>query len=524
MKTKIKKEKIIKNKKKIISDTLSNNINVSNNCINIDINAEDNITNKTINKSLLSWTDKYKPTTLDDIIANKNEIKKIEDWLKNYKSNNKKPYSGSLIVSGNHGTGKNIILNLLFQKFGYTIKQIHSSQMKNKHILDEILHICNKVINVSYTLSSYNNDINNNNNLPKYAIIIDDTDSVSLTSEKDNIIKLFMSNELNKYFPLVFINNLQHSKLISDIRKTCNEVIFNIPSYEDLKKFTLDIINKENINLILEEKDKIIELIIKFSQKDIRRLLNILQDLFFTFGYETITINTLKEFLQISQKKDIDVCLIDATMSLLNKYNGINYSMQLYENEKVLLPLVIHENYYKKFNAIGTCGDNNIDIENILNIMTNISDSISIGDIIETNIYSDQNWYLQSIHGFITCIYTSYQLNSKYKNNNKIILTDRDFSSDLNKTSLKNINKKNITNLQDIYNKKTLDDILLINKYLVELHNNNFNNSLSQKKYNNIINNIKNNYNINNRIIEISSNVDKTIDKTIDKIKKLQTN
>lgn len=508
----VKKEKKIKEKK--VKETKSqyeytNNISVSNDNISININNDDyNIDNNIETIDNTSWLYKYKPQTINDIIGNKDEINKLEKWLNNFKNEK----FSSMIISGNHGTGKNIIMSLLFQKYGYNIKQIHSSQMKNKSVLDEILHICNRVVNISYTLTTFNNNnIDDNKSIPKYAIIIDDTDSVSLTSEKDNILKLFMSNETNKYFPLVFINNLQHSKLINDMKKLCDEIIFDTPSINDIKLFTIDIINKEKLNI---DDDKIIEYIIKFSQRDIRRLLNILQDLHYTFNSSLITMDEFKEFLNISQKKDIDVCLIDATMTLLNKYNNINYAMQLYENEKVLLPLVIHENYYKKFN------ENNTDISNILNIMTNISDSISIGDIIETNIYTDQNWYLQSIHGFITCAYTSYQLDSiNKKSKKKLILNDKDFSSDLNKTSLKNINRKNIFNIQNNFNKYTLDDILLINKYLVEIHNQYNNNIIDTKKYNNIINNIKKNYNINNRIIEISINVDKTISK-FDRFKK----
>ena len=69
-----------------------------------------------------------------------------------------------------------------------------------------------------------------------------------------------------------------------------------------------------------------------------------------------------------------------------------------------------------------------------------ISDSISRGDNIETSIYTDQNWYLQNIHGFYSCLNTSYWIN-KF-NDKDIDQGSIKFSSDLNKTSLKNINKK----------------------------------------------------------------------------------
>jgi len=99
-------------------------------------------------------------------------------------------------------------------------------------------------------------------------------------------------------------------------------------------------------------------------------------------------------------------------------------------------------------------------LEDILADMSEITTSISMGDVVETNIYTDQNWYLQNIHGFLTCAYTSYTIN-KYDydgpENYQI-----DFSSDLNKTSLKNINKKSIGIIQSCFKKKkNLCDLLL---------------------------------------------------------------
>ena len=64
----------------------------------------------------------------------------------------------------------------------------------------------------------------------------------------------------------------------------------------------------------------------------------------------------------------------------------------------------------------------------------------SFGDNVETSIYTDQNWYLQEIHGFFTCVKPSKLCNEF---NYNILGNLINFSSDLNKTSLKNINKKN---------------------------------------------------------------------------------
>ena len=124
---------------------------------------------------------------------------------------------------------------------------------------------------------------------------------------------------------------------------------------------------------------------------------------------------------------------------------------------------MIHENYLQK-----VLHKNSDEWTNTLYNLVKISDSISRGDNIETSIYTDQNWYLQNIHGFYTCLNTSYWINKNNKNN---IINNIKFSSDLNKTSLKNINRKNITNLLRIVPNKSIYDILIINKICNHLIN-----------------------------------------------------
>ena len=130
------------------------------------------------------------------------------------------------------------------------------------------------------------------------------------------------------------------------------------------------------------------------------------------------------------------------------------------------------------------------------------SDSISRGDNIETSIYTDQNWYLQNIHGFYTCINTSYWLN-KY-NDIKLSIENIKFSSDLNKTTLKNINRKNINNLNKILNNKSINEILILNRIA-----NHFINSSNENSLINILNNY--NKTIDIKDIELCLKIDKTV-------------
>ena len=215
---------------------------------------------------------------------------------------------------------------------------------------------------------------------------------------------------------------------------------------------------------------KIINSIIRYAQNDIRRLTNILQDLYMTYQYQEINVEKLQNYFQHSQKKHIESALYNSTRDIIDIYKNINNSMTIFESQKVVLPLMVFENYYRSmFNRKVNCTNKDDLLLKQLDVSRKVSDSISKGDIIETNIYTDQNWLYQNIHGFYALCDTSFTLNNILKPEKLLNYKLQEYSTDLNKTSLKNINKKNITKLVSIMPNKTYDDILYINKLICKL-------------------------------------------------------
>ena len=216
-----------------------------------------------------------------------------------------------------------------------------------------------------------------------------------------------------------------------------------------------------------------------------------------SFHYKGKCLNQkrLNKFFDNSKIKNIEIGLFDSTIELLNK-NSYDRILKLYRSEKVLLPLMIHENYQNKLKLNS---ENNL--KDVLYKISKISDSISQGDNIETSIYTDQNWYLQNIHGFYTCVNSSFWINK----NNDIKCNNVKFSSDLNKTSLKNINKKNINNLLKVINKKSISEILILTKISNFL--------IKNKREKELIDILKNyNKDISIKEIELCLKIDKTFD------------
>jgi replication factor C subunit 1 len=398
------------------------------------------------------WINKYRYKSLNDIIGNKEQILKIKNWLINI--NNYK--SRAIIISGVHGIGKSLTIKLLLDELNYLSRTIYPNEIKDHRIFDDFNDYYNHQ-NSIYSKINFVDDKKKN-----LVLIFEETENITLTSEKKYIMDIFKENNKFKAFPIIFISNNQHSKLLNDLKKNCEEIKFECPTFHELYQLINKICSQENI--IIKDTNIMNELI-TFSQYDIRRLINLLQEI--SFHYKYIDEKAINLFINKSREKNIDTGLFDATNKILNYCLDYDTIIKLYEFEKVLLPLMIHENYIRKVLY------KNIDSwHNTIYNLVKISDSLSRGDNIETSIYTDQNWYLQNIHGFYTCINTSYWINknNKYNSiNNKNIK----FSSDLNKTSLKNINRKNITNLLKIIPNKSIYDILILNKICNYLLKNN---------------------------------------------------
>lgn len=393
------------------------------------------------------WINKFQPTKIEQLIGKSSAILKISSWLNNIKNNKIQ----TLILSGHHGVGKSILIKLILEKFNYKPIIINQNDIKEYRNNDSLKDI--------FKMNNFDN-INNFIFKQRKALVFDGAESITLASEKRYIMEIFKENNKLKVIPLIFITNLHHNKIINDIKKQALYIEVSFPETKELINMLGYICKKEKILM----KKSAIELLIDYCEKDIRKLLSMLEEVNNNFKDKVISSKLLNDFLNSSKRKNRDISLFDATKMIINddlSYVEIN---KLYEIEKVLLPLMIYENYPSKL-----LKNKDLDLEENLYNMIKISDSISRGDNIETSIYTDQNWFLQNIHGFFTCVNTNFWIS----NNVDEKITTVNFSKDLNKTSLKNINKKNINNIKSIIGKKSIQEILMIVKLTNNLYHDN---------------------------------------------------
>ena len=424
-----------------------------------------------------TWTEKYKPKKITELTTNTTAVKSLYAWLSSYhkckqlvmanqkgkKKNKTTTKTGTndqikknpnikscALVTGGHGVGKSVTVEVILKELNYDIQIVDNALLKS----------CKNASDIISKIMTNTNILNMMNNLEnkKTAILVDEIESISSSADKGCILTLQKLNDQHWYCPIIFISNNHHNKLLSDIKKASLEIKFWAPYPGDMKK----ILNKITINEGIKLKNEaVINKIINHSQSDIRGLIFILQELKYIHGHKLIDGEMMDEYCQNSNKKDIDIDLYKATDELLYQYENVDNCLRLYETEKVLSPLMIHQNYIKSVIA------NTEDIADQHEQVETIAELLALGDVIENYIYGDQNWELQIIHGFFSCVAPSYYLCKDLDDMpNKVKLT---FATDLNKTSIKRINKENIINTDRCFKDMNINDYIYVNKIIRKL-------------------------------------------------------
>jgi replication factor C subunit 1 len=421
------------------------------------------------------WIEKYRPIKISDLVVNTNAVNDIINWLKTFDDtktqflqlkNNKKSrsnkkqtdddvkYESCMVITGGHGHSKTCTVDIILKEMNYDIYYLDIKKIK----------LC-KDINSIITQSMISPNILSvltRGAIKKHIIVVDNLESITSSTEKASILNLQKMNDLNWYCPIIFISNDQHNKLLFNIKKFSHKVTFYIPSAYDLRQILTRIAQNENV---LFENSFVVEKIINYSQGDIRQLIFILYELKCMHEGKKITLKSVREYCDASNMRDVDINLYKATNKLLQNYKSINGCVALYETEKVLLPLMIQQNYIE---CIIQNYDEDCDTYKLTQI---ISDSLSMGDITENYIYGEQNWNMQDIHGIFTCVTPSFYIN--VNENNKRLDFNSSFPKDLNKTSIKSINKKNIVNTDQCLKNMNIFDYIFVSKVVYNYIQNN---------------------------------------------------
>jgi len=236
--------------------------------------------------------------------------------------------------------------------------------------------------------------------------------------------------------PFICISNTLDKKL-NEIKAKSVFIRFTMPTRMNLAKYCRHILENEQY----EYNDEIVNIIIDNSQHDYRRL-----GIQLEYVYKSkvpLTAKNVTNLLENYAKKDIEHTYYECVDKMLNKYQGIDDTIALYNSNKSLIPMIFYENFgeYIINNKTNTDKDK---LESIVKIYRNYSES----DILDYNIYINQDWGLYNVNSVYKCIEPSYIINNTLKRKAYNNYSTLNFSALLNKTSQEYCNIKYINNIK----------------------------------------------------------------------------
>jgi len=419
--------------------------------------------NETKIKQLTSWLDNYKHNAVkfrnvskkkarNEIIEKFDEDENDIDLVTNVNSSKQKNTindKSCIIVTGPHGVGKSAFVYTILEEKNYDIQVINFEKINQMKNVSEFIEKTVKGVDI------YSSIINKKHTKER-VIVIDNIEIVSSPNEKIFISTILKQNELEWNYPIIFICNNKHNKLINFIKKSSYEIEVHPPTTDSF----MDVISRIclNENMIFSGEDIYRELI-DHSKKDLRLLVTNLQSIKEIFNGKVFGPEQFAEFIQISKVKDQDLGIFEATRKLMYSYENIDDVIRIFETEKTIIPLMIQHHYI------------NFLSNKHFPLIKQISNSLSKGDVIENYIYEHNIYDIRDTQAFHQCVKPSFILsncfNPKKLHPDKLMTNILSFPLDLNKTSIKHINyTKNIIPSTLHFKNMKLDDYIYLNKIL----------------------------------------------------------
>lgn len=312
------------------------------------------------------WVDKYKPQTSNELAGQSRNIARIKSWLKTYDPSKSRP----LFIYGPPGIGKTTAAHLCCKETGYQTVEFNASDQRNKNIMKDVIS----------TISS-NSRLNlfGRASETKDAIILDEIDGMAGNEDRGGIGQLLIEIRKTKK-PMIFIcNDGQHQKLRS-LKDKCETVEFRRPEFNDIRQVISRIARKEGLDV-----DKInVKQLAESSDYDIRQIVNSLS-LFRDGSVEKLVKTTRMNAFEATKKV------------LTASRQTIDDRFECFFADYNIMPLFIFENYSKNRPVKG----------DHLKSVARAAQALSLSDLVEKEIRSNQNWSLLNCQALLSTVIPS---------------------------------------------------------------------------------------------------------------------
>ena len=208
-----------------------------------------------VNNDDLPWPEKYRPSSIDQIVGNSEQLRMIKSWILSWK--NRLPDKRAVLLIGPPGTGKTASIGALANDLDMEIVEFNSSDKRNKGSIETLVWRAA----TQQTLDGR-----------ARIILLDEVDGLSGTSDRGGvgaIVKVIKGS----VHPIMMTANDPDSPRLKDLYKVCHVYNFEPIDSDGMSEVLTRIakLNKANVS------QEVIDTIIENASGDLRAAISDLE-------------------------------------------------------------------------------------------------------------------------------------------------------------------------------------------------------------------------------------------------------
>ncbi|KAJ2808843.1 DNA replication factor C complex subunit Rfc1 [Coemansia guatemalensis] len=353
------------------------------------------------------WTEKYKPTKLKELCGQKENAKRILEWLSWWASGTV-PEKRAVLISGPPGIGKTTTAHLVAKLAGFDVLELNASETRNKSSLKDILGsaVGNRSVlefdraKLKHLESEMQKETDKDvlqsvttSGSKRLVVVMDEVDGMSGGDRggSTELIQLIKKTRV----PIICICNDRQSPKVRSLANHCEDLRFRRPTEAQMRARLNTIAFRENLKI----DQNAIGQMVKATHNDIRQIINLMSS--YALRSSTMSYLDSKAFGALN-KKEVSAGPFDVIQSYLSCSDNMAMSfadkLDLYYSDYGIVPLFVQENYIDMW-PNGATND-----LGALEQLSRAADMIAEGDVVEGKLRGSQQWGLMPLHATLACV------------------------------------------------------------------------------------------------------------------------
>jgi len=202
-----------------------------------------------------AWAVKHKPSSLDEVVGNKETIQKLIEWVKSWDAG--LPKKRAVFLYGPTGIGKTIAVEALAQDFKMELVEKNASDYRTEEAINHFVRLASQF---SSLLGG------------KRIVLLDELDGLTGTADKGGV-KAITDVVKDARCPIVLIADSAYEPRFLNLRNYCLLLEFKKPAIGEVAKYLNGICEDEGV----QADETALNFIAQRSEGDIRSAVNDLQ-------------------------------------------------------------------------------------------------------------------------------------------------------------------------------------------------------------------------------------------------------